>query len=72
MHNRAKKLKIALPVPITMASLPMRTSPDDPTLVWEDWPFLLPHEMAPWLLSSSHMFVVSPTLVCAYGTFELP
>ena len=47
MHKRAKAMSISLPTPITYKSLPMRASATDPTLVFEDWPFLLPYDMAP-------------------------
>ena len=47
MHNRARAMDISLPAKITSVRLPMRVSADDTTLVYEEWPFLLPHDMVP-------------------------
>ena len=46
MHNRAKALAISLPVKVSSMSLPLKAAADDDTAVWEDWPCILPHDMA--------------------------
>ena len=45
MHNRAKALDIALPAKMTSVRLPMKVSADNESVVYEDWPFILPHDM---------------------------
>ena len=49
LHQCAVKHGVALPCTISQKFIPMRTSADDGTPEMTSWPFLLPHDFAPWL-----------------------
>ena len=53
VHNRAKRLGISLPADISYMDIPLQKSADDRNVVYERWPFLLPYELAPRLISSN-------------------
>ena len=44
LHERALDAGAALPVPPTFIDLPLKTSSDDPTVVIESWPMLMPKD----------------------------
>ena len=47
LHERARRMDVTLKADISTIKLPLKTSSDDPTVVWEDWPMVLPHNMEP-------------------------
>lgn len=51
MHERAAKLDdVSLPCSVSWVTLPMKTSADDGSLAFVDWPLLLPFDFVPCLI----------------------
>ena len=47
LHERARRSGASLPVKMTFIEVPMKKSCDDPTIVMESWPILLPTDFVP-------------------------
>ena len=48
VHKRASQMGLSLKAKITHVDLPLKTSADDDTVIYERWPLLLPHDVVPW------------------------
>ena len=46
-HQRAKRLGISLRAKISFLDVPLVNSADDPTIVTEKWPMILPYDLEP-------------------------
>lgn len=47
LHERAQRMGVSLPCKISYRTIPVRKSPEDNTVEFIDWPFLLPQDFAP-------------------------
>ena len=54
LHERARRSGASLPVKMSFIEVPMKKSYDDPTVVMESWPVLLPTDFVP---CHFHLFV---------------
>ena len=57
LHERALRSGASLPVQMSFIEVPMKKSSDDPTVVMEHWPILLPSDFVPCHLCFSFFWI---------------